>query len=231
MNIHSIFILRNTGGLVYSKNFTEEIDFNLNLITGFFSAIFSFSEKVIDRNLEVLEMGNLRFVFRVKNEFIFVILSEITASLLFVNSRLKRIINLFYESFPNSEDIKDYEEIENPEFDEKIDTIITGMEEKFQSKEFYIKVIKLFKDLIFENEIIGAAILSSKGNIIYSSLPNELLIRSLKELEIRFMTGALNLPELFYSLENGQKVFSKYIEFPSKQESLLIVLLFEKSLK
>jgi hypothetical protein len=175
-------------------------------------------------------MGNLRFVFKVKDEFIFVVLSEVTASLLFINSRLKRITKVFFETFPNPEQINDYEEVENPQFDEKIESIITGQEERFQSEEFYSKVISLFKELIFENEIIGGAVLSTNGNIIYSSLPNEILIRSLKELEIRFMTGALNLPELFYSLENGQKVFSKYIEFPSDEESLLIVLLFEKSI-
>ncbi|TFF85413.1 MAG: hypothetical protein EU518_01210 [Promethearchaeota archaeon] len=229
MNIHSFFILKKNGACIYSRNFTNEINYNINLITPFFSAIFSFSDKVISRDLEVLEMGGLRFVFEIKDDFIFVLLSDSSVSILFVNTRLEKIGDIFFKKFHDKQSIRDYQEIEDKEFDEMVDSIIKGEEEIFQQRILYRKMIELFKNQINQNEIVGAAVLNINGNIIYSSLPNDILLRSLKELEIRFMTGAVELPELFYSLEDGRKVFSKYVKIPWKLDNFLVVLLFEKN--
>ena len=121
----------------------------------------------------------------------------------------------------------DYQELEDPDFDEIVGSIITGKEELYMNETFYKKAIEIFKDLIFEDEMVGAALLTTQGNIIYTSLPNEILVNSLKELEIRFMVGALYLPESYYSLENGQKVFSKIVDIPWKLDPLLVVALYD----
>jgi len=174
-------------------------------------------------------MGGLRFVFEIKDDFIFVLLSDSSVSVLFVNTRLEKIGDIFFKKFHDKQTIRDYQEIEDKEFDEMVDSIIKGEEEIFQQRILYRKMIELFKNLINQNEIVGAAVLTINGNIIYSSLPNDILLRSLKELEIRFMTGAVELPELFYSLEDGRKVFSKYVKIPWKLDNFLVVLLFEKN--
>jgi len=228
MQIYSMFILKDTGTCIYHKSFSDEVEYDINFITPFFSAIFSFSDKVISRKLEVLEMGDLRFIFRSEGDLIFTILSDLTLSVLFSETRLERIAETFHERFPDSKEVKDYQEIEDSEFDEQIDAIITGEAELFEGKDLYTKIIDLFKNFQRQNEIIGAAILSTEGNIIYSSLPNDILIRSLKELEIRFKTGVVDLPQLFYSLGNGQKVFSKMVEIQELNSDFLIALLFEK---
>ncbi|MHA2127435.1 MAG: hypothetical protein ACXACO_18400 [Promethearchaeota archaeon] len=231
MKIHSLFILKKTGVCLYYRNFTKDFDnIQVNLITPFFSAIFSFSENVISKKTpEILEMSEFRFVFKVQEDFIFTILSDSSASLLFVSSRLSRIIDEFLDLFPDTSQIKDYQQIEEPKFDEMVDTIITGEEEIYLSKVFYKKVIDLFKELMYENEIIGAALLSTKGNVIYTSLPNEILVNSLKELEIRYMVGTFTLPEMYYRLENGQKIVSKIIDIPWKLDPLLIVVLYDST--
>ena len=231
MKIHFIFILKKTGVCIYSRRFTNEFDsLEVNLITPFFSAIFSFSENVISRKTpEILEMSGLRFVFRVRDDLIFSILSDSSASLLFVTSRLSRIMDEFNDKYPDSSKIKDYQELEDIEFDNTVDALITGEEESYLSDTFYKKAINIFKDLIREDEIIGAALLTTQGYVIYTSLPNDILVNSLKELEIRFMVGALSLPEMYYSLENGQKVFSKIVDIPWKLDPLLLVILFDKN--
>jgi len=229
LKIHSLFILKKTGLCLYSRNFTEEFDnLDVNLISPFFSAIFSFSSDIIQRKLEELEMAGLRFNFKVFKDFIFVILADSSMSLLFVRTRLDSIVSVFFKVYDSWGDLEQYKEIENFKFDNLIDSIITGEEEAFKSRDIYQKIIDHFKNLLFENEIIGAALLSTTGNIIYTSLPTDILLTSLKELEIRFMSGATSLPEMFYALENGQKVFSSIIHV-SKQISFLIVLLFESS--
>ena len=231
MKIHSLFILKKSGVCIFHKNFTKEFDtIEVNLITPFFSAIFSFSENVISRKTpEVLEMGELRFVFKVQQDLIFSLLSDSTASILFVTTRLERISDVFIEKYPDSNKIKDYQQIEDPELDKTIDSIIKGEEEIYMSKTFYQKAINLFEKLLYEDEIVGAALLTTKGNVIYTSLPNEILVNSLKELEIRYMVGALNLPEMYYGLENGQKVFSKIIDIPWKLDPLLFVALYDNT--
>ena len=231
MKIHSLFILKKTGVCIYNRNFTKDFEnIEVNLITPFFSAIFSFSENVISKKTpEILEMSELRFVFTVREDFIFSILSDSSASLIFVSSRLSRIADEFFELFPDTSKVKDYQQIEEPKYDELVDSIITGEEEIYMSKVFYKKVIDVFKELMHENEIIGAALLTTKGNVIYTSLPNEILVNSLKELEIRFMVGAVTLPEVYSRLENGQKLVSKIIDIPWKLDPLLIVVLYEST--
>ena len=231
MKIHSLFILKKTGVCIFSRNFTNDFEnLEVNLITPFFSAIFSFSENVISRKTpEILEMRELRFVFKVHQDIIFSILSDSTASLLFVTTRLERIADVFLEEYPDTTQIKDYQQIENPKFDKMVDSIIKGQDEIYMSQTFYQKVINVFEDLLLENELLGAALLTTKGNTIYTSLPNEILVNSLKELEIRYMIGALDLPEMYYGLHNGQKVFSKVIDIPWKLDPLLVVVLYDAS--
>ncbi|TFG16619.1 MAG: hypothetical protein EU531_05940 [Promethearchaeota archaeon] len=227
MKIHSLFILNKNGACIYDRNFTEDFkSIEPNLITPFFSAIFSFSENVISQKTpEVLEMGGFRFVFQIKEKFIYTILSDSSVSLLFVKSRLKTITKVF-EHFLETNEIEDHEIIQSNEFDEKIDGIITGEEEITNSKVLYKKIIDLIKSLVYENEILGAALFAINGKVIYTSLPQDILLSSIKELEIRFMV-ANEFDETFYSLENEQKVFSKRISIPWKLEPLLIVVLFD----
>lgn len=232
MKIHSLFILKKTGVCIYSRNFTDNFEnLEVNLITPFFSAIFSFSENVISKKTpEILEMRELRFVFKVQQDLIFSLLSDSTASLLFVSTRLERIADVFMEEYPDITKIKDYEGIENIKFDKMVDSIIRGEDEIYMSQSFYKKVIDVFEKLMHENELLGAALLTTKGNTIYNSLPNEIFVNALKELEIRYMIGALDLPEMYYGLKNGQKVFSKVIDIPWKLEPLLVVVLYDTTM-
>ncbi len=227
MNIHSLFILRTAGTCLYNRNFTKDFSkLDKDLVTPFFSAIFSFAENVITRKLEELEMSGLRFAIRIKNDFIFVLLADTSVSLLYISSRLDKIIDVFFRVYEQLGNLRDYQEIDNPKFDDLIDAVVSGQDEMFRNQVFYEKIINFFKTFGFKNDITSAAVLSTNGKIIYSSLPNEILLKSLKELEIRFISGMMTLPEMYYSLENGQKVFSTIMKISHKMD-LIIVLLFD----
>ena len=186
MNIHWLFILKNTGACIYSRNTTSDFEnIEPNLITPFFSALFSFSSNVIAKQTpEILEMGGFRIAFKVKGELIYAILADSSASLTFINSRLVSIVDVF-EDFLENNDVDDHEVIQNVEFDSKIDSIITGEDELIGSQPLYRKIINLIKRLVLENEILGAALFAINGKVIYTSLPHNILLSSLKELEIR----------------------------------------------
>jgi len=231
MKLHSLFILTKAGACLYSRNITEHFEnIEPNLITPFFSAIFSFSESVISQETpEILEMGGFRIVFKVdvEGEHIYAILADTSANILYINSRLDSIIQLFKE-FLEDNIVEDYEEIHNSEFDAKISSIIKGDDELSSSQPLYKKIIDLLKRLTLENEILGAGLFSINGKIIFTSLPQDILLSSLKELEIRHI-AATEYSLTFYSLENNQKVFSRVIDIPWKLEPLLIVVLYESS--
>ena len=229
MNIHSLFILNKAGACIYSINNTADFEnIEPNLITPFFSAIFSFSENVISQQTpEVLEMGGFRIVFKLHNDYILAMLTDSSASLLFIDSRLSNIAKAF-DDFLLYNELEDFEIIENESFNIKIRTIIAGEEELEFSQPLFRKIIDHIKKLMMEDEIIGAALFAINGNIIFSSLPHEILMTSLKELEIRNMV-ANEFDMTFYSLENNQKIFSKMIKIPWKLDPLIIVVLFESS--
>ncbi|MBD3338056.1 MAG: hypothetical protein GF353_03035 [Candidatus Lokiarchaeota archaeon] len=228
MLIHSFFILQESGVCIYDRNFSEQFKFEINLITPFFSALFSFSQKVVSKKIEVLEMGDLRFVFKKEKGYIFVILSSSKENLLFLNSRLDNIINLFFKMKPQL--MNDFEEkgIENTKFDEFVDSLMYGKDEVYEikSRGLYDKVIEYLKEMKVKKEIKGSALLTTKGTIIYSSLTNDLLMRVMKELEIRYMTGTFDVPELFYTLGNGEKVCERMVTYKNFI-SLLLVLQFD----
>ena len=230
MQIHSLYILKSSGIPLYSRYFTEEFqNVDVNLLTPFFSAIFTFSEELVKRKLEELEMSGLRFTFFEENKFIFVLLSDSSVSILFTSTRLISIADAFFREYYQLDKLREYTQIENSKFDKLIDTIIKGEEEILESRKFYSKIIEMFTDLILQDEIAGACILNTKGSILYNSLPDELLLNSVRELEIRFMSGTLTLAEMFYSLESGQKVFCSIPMSNIGAFDLFIVLLFEKS--
>ena len=229
MKIHSLFILNKAGACLYSRNITSDFEnIEPNLITPFFSAIFSFSESVISKETpEILEMGGFRFAFKVEGDYIYALLADTSASLLFIESRLTSIVQEF-KAFLEINEVESYEIIENSKFDAKIDSIITGEDELVSSQPLYKKIIDLFNNLTLQNEILGAALFSINGKVIFSSLPYDTLLSSLKELEIRHIV-ANEYTLTFYSLENGEKVFSRIINIPWKLDPLLIVVLYESS--
>ncbi|MFX0069682.1 MAG: hypothetical protein ACFFAO_01120 [Candidatus Hermodarchaeota archaeon] len=229
MNIHSLYILKTSGVCLYHKNFTDEFkSVNVNLITPFLSALISFSDNVVNRKIEELEMADLRLTFKIEMDFIFVLIADLSVSILYTSTRLISIADAFFGEYYHLDKLREYTQIDNPKFDKLIDTIIKGEEESIETREFYSKMVDLFKKKILENDIVGGALLSSNGKIIYSSLPPDLLLNSIKELEIRFMSGAKMIPELFYSLETGEKIFSSMLTPNIGVYDLFVVMLFER---
>ena len=194
------------------------------MITPFFSAILGFTDTVISRKLDILELGDLRFVFRVENGLIFIILSESTENLLFISNILEKIADAFIHGLKN---LKWHlqEVVENPAFDNLIESFIVGEDEvlQYKAKEGYMETIEFISNYISENEISGAAILTSSGATIYSTLSEDVFNKTMRELEIRHQTKAFDINQHFYILSNDQKVAEKLIPHNDIQTLLLIV--------
>ncbi len=229
MDIHALFILKETGECIYSRIFTQKFEkLEVNIISPFFSAFFTFSKEILSEHLDMLEMGNYRFFFKKEKKYIFSLLADTTMSNLYLKSSLDKITEIFLYGMENQRWSVD-ELIDDTAFDTVIDEIIYGGSNIAKELVLYKKIEDYFKAKMKKNGIIGAALLSSRGEIFYTSLPKEILVSSLKEFEIKFISGITALPELFYSLENGRKVFSKQMTQTKGNINFLIVLLFESS--
>jgi hypothetical protein len=232
-SIHSLYILDEGGVCLYYRHFTNQFKhLDLDLITPFFSAILSFTTSTLSKKLEFLELSDLRFAFKKEKGFIFVLLADSGENYLYINSRLEKVIPVFFRNFPKIINNFDGELLENPDFDNVVDFLLYGQDEiaKIQNHESYDKILSFFSDLISQNEIIGAAVITTKGTIIYSSLTNDVLVRAMKELEIRYITGTFDIPQLFYTLANGQKICERTVSY-ANFINLIVIIQFSSSIQ
>lgn len=231
MEIHALFVFKDTGESLYSRIFSRKYkNLRVNLISPLLSAFFSFSDKVLSEQPEVLEMGSLKLYFRKREGLFFSLLADASLNRLFLESCMKKILELFFYGMEE----KKWQEgtlIEDEKLDSVVDEIIAGGTNLLKKLPFYLEIDQYFKKWIMKNEIVGAALITTTGDIIHNTLPKNVLMSAIKELEIRFTTGISNFPELYYSLENGQKVFSKMMIQEDSEVDFLLVLLFEKSVQ
>lgn len=96
--------------------------------------------------------------------------------------------------------------------------------------DYYDKFDKIFKYYVLNNDILGATVLSTGGEVMYNSLTQEILLRALKELEFRFMKGVKDYPLTINILNNEQKVFSEMISIQNDTMDCIIILLFGSSI-
>ncbi|TFG21927.1 MAG: hypothetical protein EU529_12125 [Promethearchaeota archaeon] len=255
--VHSFFILLNTGICIYSRDFTKRLKkVDTYLLSALLSALFSFSKELTSKQLDAIEMFDLKLAFKRKDKFIFVIISDETVSQIFLFDCLETISSHFLYFYEKLGPSRDYEVIKDKKVDLIIDSIAKGLIDPlfYRSPQ---KIENYFKNLIMDNEIIGAAMLSITGRIYYSSLPKKILINSLKELE-NISKEVLNevyevyevlekrrsvktireiikrgYPKVSISvLKNGQKIFSKQVSHKKLlSRNYIIIILYDSKVK
>ena len=231
--IHSVFILKDSGICIYSRNLTSKFEkVDIDLVTNFFAALFSFAEEVTSEKMEMLEMANVNLLFISSKDFleapkenlIFCLLADIDENKVFLRNNLIMVMTQFYNIYEDLMPAKGkgttqmgwdnknvYPVIKSDELDTFVDSIMSGEWEIDSYEGYYKEVENYLHELISEDEILGAALLFITGNSINYSLSQKLFRRALKELEIRLQLGYSNLPLMIHVLEDGCKVFTKEI--------------------
>ena len=95
---------------------------------------------------------------------------------------------------------------------------------EFTSLPFFQDIINLLRRSVDDREIIGCAIFTSNGKVIYSSIPHNTLLDTIKEFEVRKEKKLHSIIKMLLELKNNQKVCSEYIEVHDKE--FILVLLF-----
>ncbi|MHA1684479.1 MAG: hypothetical protein ACTSUE_26310 [Promethearchaeota archaeon] len=234
MKIHSLFVLRRGGVPIYSRHFTEKLETSdTTLLSSFFTAILDFSKAVVKEDLHVLDIGDLRFFFQrdMDCDLIFILITTNTVSLLLIKERLKLLLKTFF-TIIDKEKCSDMEFIiEDDNLGKKFDSIASLSDDY---TEFEIGPIReLFELEQREGEIVAAALLSIKGEIYFSNMPNEYLHQTLKEMEIRTQASSTSLgknnPKLIYQAGDVM-IFSQVTYSKKFQNQVIINLLFDTNI-
>jgi hypothetical protein len=93
----------------------------------------------------------------------------------------------------------------------------------FVSLPFYKDIIKILRESIDDREILGAAIFTNKGKVIYASIPSNLLLNIIKELEFRNKKEFQAMIKMYIEVKNQEKIFSEYIEILNTKTILVLI--------
>ena len=94
---------------------------------------------------------------------------------------------------------------------------------------FLQNIIVLLRSCVNDEEILGSAIFTIQGKVLYSSLEIDTLSNIINEFEVRNEKKLILVKKLFLVLENDQKICSEFTQIHG--ENLIIVLVFAESVK
>ncbi|MFX1329614.1 MAG: hypothetical protein ACFE91_15915 [Promethearchaeota archaeon] len=96
----------------------------------------------------------------------------------------------------------------------------------FTSFPFYKDIINIFRESIDDREILGTAIFTDKGNVIYASVPSNLLFNIIKEFEVIRERKLQDITKMYIEVRNHQKIFLETITILN--HTIIIGLIFSK---
>ncbi|MFX1444009.1 MAG: hypothetical protein ACFFHV_11385 [Promethearchaeota archaeon] len=130
-------------------------------------------------------------------------------------------------------------DLSNLEFYESgFDSILDELEkeQKVEEKIIHLSSLPLFQEIIkvlrnYVNniDILGSALFTLEGKVLYSSLPMGTLNITIREFEVRNEKNLIQVEKFFLILKNKQKIFSQFIELGNF--SLIITLIFSNKIQ
>jgi len=226
MNIHNVFIFRDSGICLYSRNFTNYYDMEENLIASFVTALRSFTQEIVGKRIETIEMGNLKFTIIKKAEYLYGFLSDIKENVLLLEDIAEKI-NVQYLKYVKLHKVNTtMEYIYSKDFDQIIDETL----DMILSKEFDLrkeaKIINYLKELNSTADVEGVILLTNKGKVIFSSLRSYNVNKLLKEVDFRVKIHNNAILKMFYMTKNNEMIFSENIN-----DTYFLILMFNYKIK
>ena len=226
MNIHNVFIFRDSGICLYSRNFTNYYDMEDNLIASFVTALRSFTQEIVGKRIGTIEMGNLKFTIIKKVEYLYGFLSDIEESVLLLEDIAEKI-NIQYLKYVKLHKVNTtMEYIYDKDFDRIIDEIL----DMILNKEFDLrkeaKIINYLKELNSIADLEGVILLTNKGKVIFSSLRSYNVKKLLKEVDFRVKIHNNTILKMFYMTKNNEMIFSENIN-----DMYFLILMFNYNTK
>lgn len=90
-------------------------------------------------------------------------------------------------------------------------------------------MIKVLRNCVDDKEIVGSALFSVDGTIMYSSLSTDALFNTIREFEARKEEKLVEIRKMFLVLENNQMVCSKFMDIHDNK--YILTLIFSRKVK
>jgi len=87
-------------------------------------------------------------------------------------------------------------------------------------------MVSLLRSNVDEREILGTAVFSNKGKVLYASVLPDILFNIIKEFEVRREKHLSDIDKMFLELKNHQKVCCEVIEVQNRE--LYLMFIFSK---
>ena len=94
----------------------------------------------------------------------------------------------------------------------------------FKSLPFFKDLIEFLKSGIDSRDILGNAIFTNKGKVIYASIPSNTLFNVIKQFEVMKEKNIKIMKRMFFELENHQKIYSETIKIQNNEFIIVLIL-------
>lgn len=91
------------------------------------------------------------------------------------------------------------------------------------------QICNLIRHSVDDSDILGGAILTIDGKVLYSSLPAKTFSSTIREFEVRAKKNLIPVQKMFLELSNNQKICSQYMKI--NQVKFILILIFSDLIK
>lgn len=107
---------------------------------------------------------------------------------------------------------------------------VAGDDQNVSSLDIFEDILHILRNCVDDKEILGSALFTAAGKVLYSSLPHSTLLNTIKEFEVRNQKKLISVRKMFLELENKQKVCSIFTTLAEEYE-VIVVLIFSKEVR
>ncbi len=228
LKIHNLFIFNKSGICIYGLNLTNLYPIEQEqLISSYFTALMSFTKELIGDKIKTVEMGgDIKLVVFEKKTLYYSILCSTIENLEFLEELISKIESQFLNYVKKNNIRTDLEYV----YDEHLNYLIEDIiKEPFTNKLDIVKqkeVINFLIDFKSNDDIKGVILLTHRGNVIYSSMNDNILKPFLKEVDFRVKISNNSILKLFYTSKNKELIFSENVN-----DLFIVILIFESKIR
>ena len=204
--IQYILILKRSGGNIYEKNFGQ-IEMDETIMSGFFSAFFSFTQNLCGADVQDIELGPFRILFEVVGvELILAIIFDKSDSVLTVEQKLVELKNIVQARF--AEQIKNaYVRTEDfAGLNEIVENIVLNTQTIRLSPKIKAKYLALMDKLSSTKIVLECALITIEGIPLIKKGTKEYFDLIIRQLDVFWKFRGSVLDAIVLNYENRYNI-------------------------
>lgn len=96
-------------------------------------------------------------------------------------------------------------------------------EEKQAELPYFENIVNILRETTEDKDILGGAILTIDGKVLYSSIPTTTFSSTIKEFEVRAKKNLIKVNKMYLELKNEEKICSYNMEIDEVKFNLILI--------